>query len=159
MPSVTRSASTLAQELNHKTDFSYGDKLRLAIEYYIAQLPVAEQPAAWQQLPYLVQFGPILVKWGRKMPDVRRVNPGIAYGGLTEYDKTAIYDKIPHTFSLHTIDIAHPEELSWEDLKEKVLTQLQFPLMIKAQAGERGLGVYYVADAVACERHRQQRIQ
>lgn len=137
------------------TDFSYGNKLRLAIEYYIAQLPEKKQANAWQQLPYLVQFWPILVKYGKYLPDIRRVNMGIKYGGLTEYDKSIIYNKIPKQFILKAKDLNQKTMPSWERLEENILLELQFPLMVKAQVGERGVGVYYMEDKKSLQKHWQ----
>jgi len=50
-------------------------KVAIGIEEWIAKLPIVEQTSARQKLPYFVQFGPILLKYNRKLPDIRLANP------------------------------------------------------------------------------------
>jgi hypothetical protein len=52
---TTRPIETLKTML-HEPGLLLSQKLKLAIELHIAQLPEDQQPQAWQQLPFLVQF-------------------------------------------------------------------------------------------------------
>ena len=52
---TTRSITTLKQLL-HEPGLLLSQKLKLAIELHIAQMPENQQPQARQQLPFLVQF-------------------------------------------------------------------------------------------------------
>lgn len=92
--STTRTLETLQHLLQDKEQL-LSTRLQYAIEYHIAQKKQEEQAKAWQELPFLVQFLPVLIKYRKDFSLLKWVNPDIPHGGLTEYDKHSIYDAFP----------------------------------------------------------------
>jgi len=152
---IARSREEILTKLTKDTNLYYGERLALAIEEYISRLPEKKQSKARQSLPYLVQFGPVLVSRWKRLPDIRRANMGIEYWWLTEYNKDIIDEKIGEQFALKKGDL-------WETLPSitDVLTLLkekwiEYPFMKKVKRGERGVGIRYIEDEGSLKHHRE----
>lgn len=158
MKRITRDPHDLINSLSDPSaNLELSDKIAYAIEHYIANLPLEKQAHARQELPYLVQFWPTLIRYGKMLPDIRWVNPGIRYGGLTEYEKHTIYNLLPEKYRLSTIDIPYVAGLDWTDISTAIsLHAVQFPLMKKANKWERGVGIWYMSDIDELYNHWQQ---
>ncbi len=153
MIKTTRDLNEIIDLLVHNRDLDYHEKIALAIEAYISKLKPFKQQKAWQELPYLVQFWPILLKRWNLLPDIRWVNQWIEYWWFTEYDKDNILNKIPSIYSLISADL-WDEEFDYENIsailnKHKV----SYPLMIKAKKWERGAWIYFIKDEKALLAH------
>ncbi len=154
IPAPARGQGDLFTILTQANTPALPERIALAIEHYIAGLTPEKQSAARQELPYLVQFGPVLLKYGKRIPDIKRVNPGIRYGGLTEYDKSKIYDLLPVQYQLQTSNLLQDDIPSFSQIEDLIVqSNLQFPLMMKANKGERGTGIYYIPDKDALKQH------
>jgi len=149
---TTRAIEVIKNELNTSKNFLYSEKLRLAIEYHIAQLPKEQQKSAWNSLPYLIQYGPVLAKRWSLMPDVRLVNPGIIYGWLTEYNKDKVYNLLPEKYSLQQINI-DSTELPTYDAYISPMREIWYPCMLKANEWERWVGIFFISDEQKAKEH------
>jgi hypothetical protein len=108
---------------------------------------VDEQKYARQKLPFLVQFWPLVIKYRKDLSLLQRVNPTIPHGGFTEYEKSDIYKYFPQKYSIPHIDILE-ETFPWTEILTNLLLErdIWFPCMLKANKGERGVWIYYVAN-------------
>jgi len=142
---ITRSIPVL-KELLEKEWLLLSEKLTYAIELHIAQLSPEKQPMAWQQLPFLVQFWPLFLKYRKDITLFNRVNPSIRNGWLTEYDKHSIYKNLPKEYTITYVDILQPDFPGKEQMNtHHKENNIQFPCMIKANVGERGVWIYYIS--------------
>lgn len=135
------------QELLKNKDLLLSEKLKLAIELHIATLLEEEQPHARQQLPFLVQFWPLVLKHRKDLSLLQRVNPTIRHWWFTEYEKHAIYKHFPEKTRLDSFDIIDAQFPGKENMRKlHQQSGCWFPCMLKADKWERGVGIYYVAN-------------
>ncbi len=152
----TRSQKELFDLLVQDTSLPYHKQVALAIEDMIAKLPEEQQSSARQQLPYMVQFFPIFAKYNLKLPEIRYVNRWIEYGGLTEYDKNNIHDKLPPSYFLKNLKLPEIAPITYDELIDLLdLKKFEFPLMHKPNKGERWAQMYYLPTMEALELHRK----
>ncbi len=150
----TRSQQDLFNLLVSDTSLPLYKKIAIAIENHIAQLPPEEQSSARQKLPYFVQFGPILFKYNRQLPDIRLANLGVEYGGITEYDKNIIHDKLPAEYFLKNLELLDDLPPSYDDLLDLLdLRKFEFPLMHKPNKWERWAQMYYLPTLESLQNH------
>lgn len=143
--STTRPITELHTLLKNQ-DLVLSERLKLAIELHIASLPQNDQPQARQQLPFLVQFWPLVLKHRKDFSLLQRVNPTIRHGWFTEYEKHELYAHFPKENQLLSFDILD-DSFPWKEQMHAYHTQSHcwFPCMLKADVGERGVGIYYIA--------------
>ncbi len=150
----TRSQEDLFNLLVTDSSLPLHKKVAIAIEEWISKLPPEEQPSARQKLPYFVQFWPILLKYNWKLPDIRLANLGVEYGGITEYDKNIIHDKLPVEYFLNNIELLWETPPSYNDLIDLLdLRKFEFPLMHKPNKWERGAQMYYLPTLESLQTH------
>lgn len=142
---ITREKEVL-QKLLQQTNLLLSQKLAIAIERYIAELPIDKQPMARQQLPFLVQFWPLLLRYWKDISLFSWVNPSIRNWWLTEYDKHTIYECIPAKYMITHVDILETTFPGKECMSlYHQQNHIQFPCMLKANVGERGVGIYFIS--------------
>jgi len=143
---ITRPIPIL-QELLKNNELLLSEKLKLAIELHIASLLVEDQPKARQQLPFLVQFWPLAIKHRKDLSLLQRVNPTIAHGWFTEYEKHDVYYHFPRENQILSFDILDVD-FPGKDKMQALHTESHcwFPCMVKADVWERGVGIHYVAN-------------
>ena len=99
----------------------------------------------WQNLPYQLQFYPVLKACYKDIHHITKINPLLPYGGFTEYPKHLIHNKLPQEYFPRTVDLLSTTAPTIEEIeqimKEKTIT---YPIMMKADRGERGAGITYI---------------
>lgn len=155
MSTTTRTPESIYSQLTQWW-LTLSERLALGVEHYIASTVDSDRhPQARQELPFIVQFLPIVAQYGGKMPVIRDVNPGIPHGWLTEYPKSLIYDSIPDDFRIRTVDFLVEDLPAVDDVLASISdNNIQRPVMLKADKGERGAGIYYINDEDALREHR-----
>lgn len=79
-----------------------------------------------------------------------RVNPIIETGGFFSEEKWPIYQLFPEEYIPKTIFISARE--TWEVVQEnRSENKMDFPLLVKPNIGERGMGVQKILDAAALQ--------
>jgi hypothetical protein len=142
---IVRSKDEIEYFLTLPHRYTRDERIALGIEHYLANTDPSRHHKARQELPFLIQFLPIITRYRRELPSIQAVNPGIPHGGLTEYPKSLIYDHIPDVFRINTVDLLDDHLLPVDDVLPKI-SHLQWPLMLKANQGERGAGIYFLPD-------------
>lgn len=151
---IVRSQDDIEYFLTLPHRYTWDERLALGVEHYLAGTDPERQHKARQELPFLIQFLPIITRYRRDLPAIQAVNPGIPYGWLTEYPKSLIYDHIPDEFRIRTVDVLDDSLPSLDSVLEQI-GELQRPLMLKADQGERGAGIYFLDNETALRHYRE----
>lgn len=81
------------------------------------------------------------------------VNPCMPYGGLYGYSKAEVLELLPSKYVPQFI-LVEPQEF---EIDSKFLTEFHFPLILKPDVGERGIGVQLIASEEELQRELQNR--
>jgi len=96
----------------------------------------------WNQLTHTVQFLPFMIKYAHRVSDLCFLNTVVPYGGLTEYQKSAIHQKIDQQYFPRSVYITDEQR---EVLSDAFVEELwfEYPLYFKLETGERGQWVTF----------------
>jgi len=134
-----------------KQDYKYhlraGEKTRAAIVLvnYILQKRAKTNPdAAWERLPWPIQYFPLWYRYKRDIKKISAVNPGMGgLGGLMGASKSEIYSHLSPDYLPQTI-YCEPDETRREiarRLNEEHFPFPEKPLICKPDVGERSARV------------------
>lgn len=103
----------------------------------------------WEFWPWRIVYIPVAVYWfflairARGWVFFSAANPCMRFGGLLAYSKANVNQLVPKEFIPKTIYI--DGEQSTENTADEILeSELEFPLIVKPDVGERGWGVRIV---------------
>lgn len=100
----------------------------------------------WEFWPWRIVYLPIAVYWfclairARGLVFFSAANPCMRFGGLVAYSKTDVTKLVPSAYLPKTIFVEPTDGLT-AVLAKVAVEQMEFPLIIKPDQGERGKGV------------------
>lgn len=112
----------------------------------------------WEYWPWQIVYIPIFIYWlwcglkTRAIFWINAVNPGFEYGGIIGSSKKAILDKIPAQFRPKTILVKSGTPIL-EIFDRLQQNEIEFPLIIKPDIGERGFHVELVDNRSELEQY------
>lgn len=114
---------------------------------------------AWEYWPAWLTNIPVGFFWlyfalrSRSLFFFNAANPAIENGGVMGESKIDILNQVPEAYKPQTLWVPK-EELT--QIKEKITQSgLEFPVIVKPNVGERGLGVEKIDDAIALKHYLQ----
>lgn len=122
----------------------------------IRQTPFLIKLLNWEYWPFAVIYTPAILYWfflslkARSFFFFSAANPGIETGGMLGESKIKILKLVPQEYLPKTI--YHYRNSRWEDTRQSLeKNQMQFPLIVKPDIGQRGFLVEKINDFVAME--------
>jgi hypothetical protein len=131
----------------YKNYLRAGEKTRAAIvlvNYILEKRAETNPDAAWERLPWPIQYFPLWYRYKRDLKKISAVNPGMGgLGGLMGASKSEIYSHLSPDYLPQTI-YCEPDETRKDiarRLNEQHVPFPEKPLICKPDVGERSAGV------------------
>ncbi len=145
--SIQGKASTVSRKSRKIDGFLHSRKLRMAIdvvERIEAERRSRDPDSGWENLPWLIQYYPLIIKYFSHLGKVAALNPGMGgIGGLIGASKISILKNLHSSSYAATIFIRHGirEKALRNQVTEKFGEFPGQPLICKPDRGERSINV------------------
>ena len=147
MSDIVRSYDSIRDDLISQDTIK---QAKARVEIFIKKTTFGSLHSARQELPYLIQFYPSILKYWNQRQHLATINPTILWSGFTEYSKEVMHAGFDtHHMLRYTV---LPPQSTYENILNNV-KNYWYPCIIKPDQWERAIGVVCVQDEV----HLQER--